>query len=102
MRVRILSGNGTGSVVDVPQVEGECLVTTGFAELVVTTPKPIEEPSPAELLTDGPTFEQFVAAGYPPEHYRPRGYAVQHSAGWDAYREEALKGTTPAMSESSE
>lgn len=34
MRVRILSGNLTGCVQDVPQVEGEVMVATGFAEPV--------------------------------------------------------------------
>lgn len=35
---------------------------------------------------DGPTIEEFVAAGYLPEEYPPPGYAVLPSAGLDAFK----------------
>jgi hypothetical protein len=38
-------------------------------------PDPIPEVEP--LRTDGPTLEEFVAAGYKPEHYPPPGYAAR-------------------------
>ena len=33
MKVRILSGNQTGTIVDMPQSEAEANISTGFAEL---------------------------------------------------------------------
>lgn len=33
MKVRILSGNQTGAVVDMPQIDAENAISTGFAEL---------------------------------------------------------------------
>lgn len=40
MRVRFLSGNQAGGEQDVPEVEGECLLATGFAERVEPPPAP--------------------------------------------------------------
>lgn len=34
-------------------------------------------PPPALLRTDGPTLEEYVAAGYPAENYPPAGYAAR-------------------------
>jgi hypothetical protein len=34
MKIRILSGNDTGSIRDVPQTEAENAISTGYAELV--------------------------------------------------------------------
>lgn len=39
------------------------------------SPIPIEQP----LRTDGPTLEEYVAAGYSPESYPPQGYAARPS-----------------------
>lgn len=39
----------------------------------------------ATLRTDGPTFEDFVAAGYAPEDYPPPGFAVKESTGYAEY-----------------
>lgn len=38
MRVKILSGNAAGGIQDVPPVEAEVLIATGFAELVADDP----------------------------------------------------------------
>jgi hypothetical protein len=40
MRVKILSGNAAGSIQDVPQVEADVLIATGFGELVTDEPTP--------------------------------------------------------------
>ena len=56
MRVKILSGNAAGGVIDVPQTEGEVLVSTGYAEAVteepatdaVAAPPKVDAPSPAD------------------------------------------------------
>lgn len=48
-------------------------------------------PAPAAAKkprTDGPTLEEFVAAGYKPENYPPDGYAEKPSAGLEAFRKE--------------
>jgi len=42
----------------------------------------------AILRQDGPTFEQFVAAGYKPENYPPAGYEEKRSPGLEAYKAE--------------
>jgi hypothetical protein len=41
-----------------------------------------------ELRHDGPTLEEFEAAGYAAEHYPPFGYAERHSARLAAYRQD--------------
>jgi hypothetical protein len=38
--------------------------------------------------TNGPTIEEWVKAGYRPEHYPPGDYAEKPSPGLDAYRAE--------------
>jgi hypothetical protein len=43
MRIRLLSGDDTGSVKDVPQAEGERLVASGLAEMVPYKSSPAEE-----------------------------------------------------------
>jgi hypothetical protein len=65
MRVRILSGNYAGCVRDVPQVEGECLLATGFAELA---PPVAVEPPPAPVDSapvDEPPIEEPVVTEPP-------------------------------------
>jgi hypothetical protein len=54
----------------------------------------------AVLRQDGPTFEEFLAAGHKPEAYPPAGYAEKPSAALEAFRKtgELPKGkvdTTP-------
>lgn len=46
------------------------------AETIVPPPELVNE---SGLRTDGPTLEQFVAAGYPATAYPPQGYAVRES-----------------------
>lgn len=46
----------------------------------------LEPSAPTAPRTDGPTLEEFVAAGYKPENYPPSGYAERPSAGLDEYR----------------
>ena len=61
MRVKILSGNQTGQVVDVDQTEGEIMVGHQFAELAPPevdvpldeTPAPATDPAP---IPDGGTL----------------------------------------------
>lgn len=43
-------------------------------------------PKTKGLRDDGPTFEEFVKAGYLPENYPPEGYAEKPSTGLDEYR----------------
>jgi hypothetical protein len=56
MRVRILSGNTAGGEQDVPDVEGEVMLATGYAERVtdVSPPAPVVEPpsAPADVEAD--------------------------------------------------
>lgn len=59
-----------------------------------TTPVPTANTNEAGLRTDGPTFEQYVDAGYPPANYPPGGYVEKPSAGLDAYRAEQASGTS--------
>ena len=42
MKVRILSGNQTGAVLDLPQAEATAALDTGFAEVIVDS-EPVEE-----------------------------------------------------------
>jgi hypothetical protein len=64
--------------VDVPQ------------EILDSLPAGIYRPvfEPEALRTDGPTVEQWVAAGYRREHYPPEGYAEVDSPGLQALRSE--------------
>jgi len=93
--IRQMSHNGRtyapGESIDMPLDEARRIpwaVDTG--EPGITAPvgpevAPDEEPEPS-LRADGPTFETFVAAGYPPEGYPPHGFAEVPSPGLDAYR----------------
>ena len=50
---------------------------------------PTEEPVVTEesvLRNDGPTLEEFMAAGYHAEAYPPQGYAPKESAGMTAFK----------------
>jgi hypothetical protein len=66
-----------------------------------------DEPSQTagdELRLDGPTLEQYVAAGYKPENYPPQGYAEKASPGLEAWRASVRAegdGQTPAESDPS-
>ncbi len=44
------------------------------------TPPAIPSGNTDELRTDGPTLEEYVAAGYPAEQYPPAGYAPRTAA----------------------
>ena len=53
MKVRILSGNARGQVVEMPQTEAEVNISTGFAEAVEDAtvevePEPEPEPEPLD------------------------------------------------------
>lgn len=45
-----------------------------------------KEPLKQTLRTDGPTFEQWVTGGYPPEKYPPEGYAELQTFALDEYK----------------
>lgn len=50
--------------------------------------RPYVPPTNADgLRLDGPTFEEFVKAGYPATRYPPSGYAEKASKGWTAFLE---------------
>lgn len=51
------------------------------------------------LRQDGPTFEDYVRAGYAPAAYPPQGYAEKPSAGLDAYRASLLEPPKAAADE---
>jgi len=59
----------------------------------------VAEDSPVGGRTDGPTLEEYVAAGYKAENYPPDGYAERPSAGLTEYRAsqkaKRLKGRLP-------
>lgn len=61
MRVRIVSGNSSGQIVDLPQAEAEAALATGFAE---RAPEPVApataaEPAPAPPpAPEPPAFEE--------------------------------------------
>lgn len=65
----------------------------------------IEHAADAEIAAvdpqAGPTFEEYVAAGYLAKNYPPTGYAAKASPGWDAYQAEqaAAAVTDPAAIE---
>ena len=57
-----------------------------------------------ELRLDGPTLEEYVAAGYKPETYPPQGYGEKPSPGLEAWRASVRvegEGQTPAESDPS-
>lgn len=43
-------------------------------------------PDEASLREDGPTIEEWIAAGYRPEHYPPSGYAEKNSPGLSRFK----------------
>jgi len=47
---------------------------------------PTDEPPDPPLREDGPTLEEFIAAGYKAEAYPPKGYAPVPSPGLTTYR----------------
>jgi hypothetical protein len=49
------------------------------------TPAPAGKPQVVALNDDGPTFEEYVDAGYDKATYPPDGYAAKDSAAWRAY-----------------
>lgn len=55
-------------------------------DAVVSVAKDEPVTNAGELKTDGPTMEEWLKAGYKPEHYPPQGYAEKPSAGLDEYR----------------
>ena len=63
----------------------EKLRQSRLAPPLESNPEPTAESQGGDLKTDGPTFEEFVAAGYKPEHYPPAGYAPKDSQGLDDY-----------------
>jgi len=65
-----------GAVVDIPEHI--------FAALPEGTAVPFVEPT--EIRDDGPTLEEYLAAGYTEAGYPPPGYTVRDSPGMDALR----------------
>lgn len=63
-----------------------------FADLAkAQNPQTVRKATRDELdadaeLTHGPTFEEYIAAGYPADKYPPQGYAERDSEGLRAYR----------------
>jgi hypothetical protein len=53
MKVRILSGNNRGQIVEMPRTEAEVNIATGYAEAVKEEPVPVPMPKkkPAEGAT---------------------------------------------------
>lgn len=69
--------------------DGRSLLVANEAEADALGPEWTNgDAAPAEptLRQDGPTFEEFVNAGYQAEHYPPHGYAEKASPGLEAYR----------------
>lgn len=87
-----------GAVIDMTEED--------FVKLPVGTAVRADVP-PA--MSNGPTLEEYVAAGYLAENYPPEGYAIRESPGLDAYRAaqepaaavEAASADTPAPPEES-
>jgi hypothetical protein len=64
---------------DMPHLEA-----TGW--LLDASPAPLGDVSPSDATReDGPTIEQYVAAGYLPERYPPFDYPIKPSPGLDAW-----------------
>jgi len=89
-----------GDLVDFDEVVTPSFGSSYSLETALGTDAALFEPAPVDkeqapeapplndagLRTDGPTIEQFVAAGYKDEFYPPTGYAEQDSPGLDAYK----------------
>lgn len=60
----------------------------------------ILEPGDVALRADGPTFEEYVAAGYKPENYPPEGYAAVRSPGFEEYQ--AMRESEAAQEEAAQ
>lgn len=61
-----------GEVAGFDPVEADALIKAGIAG----DPLPTEAAVP-QLREDGPTIEEWIAAGYPPGVYPPQGYAAR-------------------------
>lgn len=59
MKVRILSGNGRGQIVEMDQTEGEINIGTGFAELYISEPLEVVHKPVLEIVEELP--EDFEA-----------------------------------------
>jgi hypothetical protein len=57
MRVRILSGNAAGGEQDLPQIEAEAAIATGYAEAAPELPpsEPALDEAPADPPSDEPS-----------------------------------------------
>jgi len=58
---------------------------------VQQTAAPVPGPASNVLRNDGPTIEEYVAAGYDPAGYPPNGYLAKSSVGWSAELERRAK-----------
>lgn len=61
-----------GEVAGFEDAEAERLIAAGIAG-----DPPLTEPMAPQLREDGPTIEEWIAAGYPPGVYPPPGYAAR-------------------------
>lgn len=53
--------------------------------------------APPALREDGPTLEEWCAAGYQAEHYPPQGYAEKPSPALTVYRENGWEPVAPVV-----
>lgn len=67
-----------GDVFEVVEGYVKQLIDNGLAERVA--------PSEPQMRANGPTIEEWVAAGYTPENYPPMGYIERSSAGLERFR----------------
>lgn len=86
-------GTGKGIAADAPSTPADPEPVTAETELATAPADPEPDAAPAaepELRTDGPTLEEFLAAGYKAELYPPSGYAARTEARVRYYRVDRL------------
>lgn len=93
-----------GAELEVNEATADHFISRGAAEYAhlkagrERTPWGGEIPRDAEgLRLDGPTLEEWTAAGYKAENYPPQDYAEKPSAGLTAYRRKQQRVAAPPL-----